>query len=996
MTIGSRIENPQAALPPGPGTLTIIEKQAPDIGPQAITSTSPTLIVGTSQVFALAGAQDVMFTGFASANPSVTLEANVGFGINIDGVDYYGTILGTLNLGGNVQGGLVVTKGLSLAAGNHTVYLFAYRLSAARTPGSIISSASAPSRWEAIFGGGTDAPNEPVVGGSGTQYLTIADAILGETETRVAGVVPQAGTGPGVLVGTAGLSAVNDFYKDWLVVNTDTTPSNGLVAQWARVSSYDGPTRTLTLDKPINFSAESTFLLVDPVRLTLKQDITENVTVNKCAVMDLGGNRVQGKIDVTASEFTWIRGANGYVTNGIQKSDFGVLKVDATAVSRRDATIYAVLMTEGSDLGRCELTSCDLMGRVAGRRGYSGWAVKNCKDLGISTNSNINNTAFALVESISGVSITLSAIDAELDTEMGGAILYSENSISGATAYMSIIGTVKAPPNYIDSVPSPRNFSYCRAVGSGAVAVTVTTGGGNLNLSSFSTITSTTAQQPRASIISVQAATGTVQFSINQVFTIYLSGSQTFSVIMLDSGGDVTGSVTLGGTSVFNLFASSTDVSIVAFFSRLTGSVTVSCHNVVTVGCALTVFEYAATQDSGVPAVSITANLINRFSSNIRFVSFSGAISISVGTYAASGLILNPHTMTFGTTWTSVVSGGAWTFSGQFGAMIATSSESDLAFIVFLGSGGTVTMSGVTSIFEPERPLTGSDTFYLVIHNGTGGTASLSGSVFLGQLNTQNQSILVRAFQSGATASLTGAVDIRNSMFEGGFIICASSAVGAIVNGPTSVTFSSCTFTGAFLTSNGGGTLTWANCSLTFRLCFIEGLATILGGNFSSIQAYHSRFNGNSSNNSVTASGSRPTTYRFWKCSFAAIVNGLTPEIVDDYTVVPANAALTRGNLMSINSSAKAIAALTSSVVEGILLDAASGANTPAILVRRGKVFVSSDAAVVAGDSCVLDAVTTPTNQIKGAAVVGQRTGRALEAVGATLANLAYTEVNLM
>lgn len=181
---------------------------------------------------------------------------------------------------------------------------------------------------------------EPVVGGSGTLYLSIAAAIAGELAIpaqvdRITGVVPQAGTVAGSIVGPGTLSAVDEFYKDYYVVNTDTTPTNGLVSQWARVSAYVGATRTLTIDKPWDFAAESDFALVKVIRVALLKDVAEDVSSAVNFELDLAGHRLKGKIDCTAQEFHWLRGAGGYVTNGVEKSSFGLLKIDDCTETRK-------------------------------------------------------------------------------------------------------------------------------------------------------------------------------------------------------------------------------------------------------------------------------------------------------------------------------------------------------------------------------------------------------------------------------------------------------------------------------------------------------------------------------------------------------------------------------------------------------------------------------------------------------------------------------------
>jgi hypothetical protein len=996
MSVPNRIEIPNAALPPGPGTLSIIEKEYTG-GGQSITSTSPTQITGTQQIFALAGTQDVMFMGFASANPSVTLEANVGFGINIDGVDYYGTIIGTLNLGGNVQGGLFVSKGLSLGPGNHTVYLFAYRLSAARTPGSIISSASQPSRWEAIFGGGADSPNEPVVGGSGTQYLTIADAITGETETRVAGSVPQAGTGPGVLVGPGALSAVDDFYKDWFVVNTDTTPTNGLVSQWARVASYVGATRTMTLDKPWDFSAESDFLLVDPVRLTLKQDITEDVTVNKCAVMDLGGNRVKGKVDVTASELCWIRGADGYITNGIQKSDFGLLKVDKITVSRRDATIYALLMTSGSNLGRCEIQDCEFMGRVAGRRGYSGWDIRNCSNKGVPSGSNFQNIPYALVESIAGVAIVLSALDVQVDSELGGTLLYSENSITGGAAYISVTGDVRLENYPVTALePSPHNFSIMRASGAGILTPTLATGQIDPSIHGVQQAVAFVGELPWVAILQVENFSGTATPVLTVGSRMTTSGGVgNFAFIEIQGTTAMSGTVGISGAGSFSVgfLESFNNVRAVHTTSSITGAVSLS-NTIVIGGSTFIHFQAGVAQTAGAPTLAISSPVVANNLFNLQI--FINSAAVSVGTWTVSGnLFANGTCVGPFVGLSSAVSGGTWTISGAIGVMTSSSSGGSNIYFSTAMTGGTVTISSaVISIAKPDLSALGSFTVDVVLHTGSGGTIALSGSLNLVGFGVNSTLRIVRATVSGATANVTGTVTLRYCSVNGAVTICNPNAAGTTVNGPATVNIDFCDFLSTFLTSSGGGTLTWAAAVLNIRNSHIGDLVTVLGTNFATIEAFHTRFNGNSANKSLTVTGTRPTTFRMWKCSWAARYDDLQPEVLNEYDILPAQAALVQGQPVKVNAANQYQVCVAASIVDGVALAAAGGAGTILIALRQGRTYVTCKAGTVNGDNLVLD-LATPTQANQGAFLAGQEIGTALENVGAVVAGKCYTAVNV-
>lgn len=851
---------------------------------------------------------------------------------------------------------------------------------------------------------------EPVVGGSGNLYLSIAAAIAGESAVvgqadRITGVVPQAGTTAGSIVGPGTLSAVDEFYKDYYVVNTDTTPTNGLVSQWARVSSYVGASRTLTLDKPFNFATESAFALVKVIRIGLLKDVAEDVSVAVNFELNLAGHRLEGKVDITAQEFHWIRGAGGYITNGVQKTSFGLLKIDDCKISRRDATVYAALMTEGSNLGRCEVMGCEFFGRVAARRGFMGWRVDYCKNFGCTDDAK-TDTPYALVESVGAVSIALSSLDVGINGEFAGAFLYDEVSITGATVFMSVFARVTTPADYLGLVVSPKKVSLLKVVGGATATITVT--GGTINIEAYGYLNSagTTGTDSIQGLLFISAFnyTGTCSFLINTIATnISLSGSMLFRTICPE-GTKMSGSVTFGGSGGKGIRGAGTATDFAHFMltAEVSGTLIVSGGSF-----SVKAFSNASISDSdhvspsGAPVFTVSAGLaITNVSNWFGDLTTSG--TFTVGTWSISGDIsiktsgMNNTMFGLGLN----TSGGTYTFSGDIRIQqcfnLLNPSPAAVRFAVHSGTGGTVTLSGQVEMHGMSR----QGGFTLCLVDGAGATVVVSSAL----INISNLWVagagdffIGSAQTATSTGSVTGVIVCDNVVFDNTVALLRASPAGASMTGPSSLTFFHCTFENTLTSQSGAGTLAWgASAALKFSFCHIEGLYTLVATPFTTHQAFHSRFNGNSSNNCITASGTRPTTYQFWKCSYNAVISGLTPSVIDDYAVVPANAALTKGNLASINASAKAIAALASSVVEGVVLADVAGANNPAILVRRGKVMVSSNATVAAGDSCVLDVVTTPTNQIAGAAVTGQRVGRALEAVGATTANLAWTDVNLM
>ncbi len=842
----------------------------------------------------------------------------------------------------------------------------------------------------------------PVIGGSGTQYPTITAAIAGEVATEVAGNVPQAGTQAGILVGPGTLSAIDNFYKDWFVLNTSAAPSNGLVSQWARVSNYVGATRTFTLDKPWDFSAEATFSVIDPARLTLVEDITEDVIVNKQTVMNVGGNRLKGKIDFTAANFGWIRGAGGYVTNGVQKTDFGLLKIDDCTVSRRDATIYAILMTEGSNLGRCEISNCEFMGRIAGRRGAVGWSIVNCTDLGVPNATADDDVPYALVESVGAVAVALTQLDVAFDSEFGGALIYSENSVTGGAVYLSVVGQIKATNDYQLSPDwTPKKYSIAKAVGAGIVDVTTASGLYTLHANGFlGALTSPTKNIPISTFLTVKNSTANCQLILNTIVIVAsFSGQCLFRGFYAEGPSTNTGTYTLGGTSVKNVTLNDANGRTLEWNGPFTGSVTVSGGAWSFLdGTTGGLFDNDVAQAAGAPA--LTVSVVSDFfgCKNVQFVNGGGTALISVGTFTFSGLT-RARQSGLGTL-ADIESTGtaAWTFSGDFeGASCSTSSSgastSPLVISARIGS-GTTTISG--NIYVQGGRYGG----FVISSSQAAGTTSIVSSATIRicdiSVSASSLALLARGDTATSVATVSGTVIFDNCVFEVAQNLLRSDPGGSSVTGPAALVFEFCAFEAALTERSGAGTFAWTDgATMTFKTCHMEGLFTFVGTSFTTVEAFHTRFNGKSLNKSISATGTRPTTFRYWECSFAARFDDILPEIINVYDVLPAQAALVQGQPVKINTTNQYQVCVAASIVDGVLLAAASAGGTFAVAVRQGRVFVAVNAGVANGDNLVLDTVT-PTQANTGVvAVVGQEIGTALEAAGTTIAGKAYTAVNV-
>jgi hypothetical protein len=858
--------------------------------------------------------------------------------------------------------------------------------------------------------GGAPASATPVAGGSGQFYASITAALAGETQTVVSGLVPQAGTGPGVIVGPGTLSAVDNFYKDMFILNTSLSPSKGLTAQWARVSSYVGATRTFTIDKPWDFSAEASFEVIDPVRVMLFLDIQEDVTVNKNLVLDLNGNRLQGKIDTSSADFLWIRGGSGYVTNGIQKTDFGFLKIDECVVSRRDATAYALLLTEGSNVGRAELNTCEFMGVVAGRRGFVGWQISNCLNDG-QFNSVSGNTPYRLVESVAGVAVVLSSLDVSLLGQWSGACIYSENSISGASQYISILGDISAPKFVFDESlvginarPQP---CIWKCVGAGVITGTLTTSPLSGIIMTVGSAFDPAPQQTVAgdptgfAVIVAHEMTGSITLTMTgTIFYVNCLGRQFLSGIEIQGTATSTGNVAITGG---RLECSGAESALAGVHLGAPYTGTITCPILFLVRGFVQVatsIRFAANQTAGAPSVTLSGQFITEGSNFWTAYTFEAMVSsISVGTWAVSGAItaycINASAMV---TTNAVVSGGTWTVSGTIVYGFGTrGSATPMEIGGHTGTGGTLTVSSSSVLIYGG--LCGQG---IVAESTQTGSVTVSGTnTWQGVRFSTLQFLVAGTLIAGGTAIASGASTFSHCRFDIPTLsyVAVTCPAGSSCTGPSSQTFLHCSFSGPVQDQVLGGTITWAASTWTITHCFFSGLITFANaGSFSSVKFFHSHFDGNSSNNSIAYSGTRPTTYQYWKCSFAARPDAAgTPDIIDEYVIVPASGALTAANLVTVNASGQATNVVAgTNVILGVLINSPAGAGNPALVITRGKIMTAVSAGVANGDHLVADTAGTPTNAVTNAASVsGKNVGFALEARGATVANQSYSAIGV-
>lgn len=868
-------------------------------------------------------------------------------------------------------------------------------------------------------GGGTGNTLGPVVGGSGTLYLSIAAAIAGESAIpgqadRITGLVPQAGTTNGLLVGPGTLSAVSGTYVGYYVVNTDQTPATNLVAQWARVSAYDGPTRTLTLDKPFDFATESDFVLVKAIRIALLKDVAENVTFATSVELDLAGHRLEGTVDCTGDEFHWIRGGTGYITSGIQKSVFGLLKMDDCQVSRRDATLYSLLMTEGSDLGRTELSNCTFYGVVAGRRGRCGWRVVDCQNQGVNDPTTNKNIPWRLMESVGAIIITPVQIDIFLDTPFSGAFFYSENVMGGGgSCGISVRGRMtmeQSKISILDNTATNLDFGFVTVVGAGGFSATLAGQGvlfAVLGGTMVGGISINLVFEHRWSLLRTINASGTILFdSTGQEMDISFTGSINVRNYQSEGTSNTTATITLSQGSQKKFAMGNGNFASVDLSNTFTGSLTLSGAAAITLnGSALAYLVLIGMdQTAGAPTITVSCPLNYIYAGTQQFALWdgttSGSSTVSVGTWVISGTItsIGCRSLTYFRLG-ELVSGGSWTLSGAINNLNSMSNQANAStWFTHSGTGGSLLVSASPIVWSGGA----FASWKLAATNAAGaGTATLnisSANIRVEGVGSRAAVNLCQCTGDGTTTTVSGIINFSNCIFSGGthvFVNCGSTATFV---GPSSVTWEYCAFRTAFTTETGAGTFTWTGATWIMKWCCNDALFTVVGTRFLDFESIQCCFRGNSSNNSVSFSGVRPATYRYWQCTFNGREDAAgTPDVIDTYHTRPAAGAQTAANLVTLNASAQSTNVVGgTNVVTGPLVNSPGAANEVAQVMVKGKMMVASSAGVLAGDHLVADTGGTPTSVVTNAASVsGKNVGFALEAVGATVANQVYAMVDM-
>jgi len=616
---------------------------------------------------------------------------------------------------------------------------------------------------------------------------------------------------------------------------------------------------------------------------------------------------------------------------------------------------------------------------------------------------------------VAGVAVVVVQADWAVEGEWSGAVFYSENNLTGGAAAVNGQINAKTPKLLTATVTFEQPvyaYLYC-AVGAATLTMTWSANGkSTMTVAGNDFVAGVGAIVPDGNV-------GLLGFGLfidfTGTFTVNCGGGGTVnrpvSFVGLGTnlaGIHVRGTVTMSGTittsnGAMYYSAPSFNYARILLEGTISGTITDGCESLVHDVRRYIQIVSTALQNNA-STVSLTARTIAE--SIFAYTTFDMIGVTSAGTWTVSGQIeihglaglqtINAGGSSLGfASLLSAVPGGTFTVSGTIGIAMSsgnviTADSFDIAS--HLGTGGTLTISGifriVGGICEEIRAINST---------GAGASATISSAVTIIGFKLQSgvTTNFVRSTNAASTAICSGAVVFENCFWDAAFTFI--NLLNGAITGPSSVTFEDCVFRAALTTESvTAGVLTWAASTWRFRDCHVEGLFTFVGTRFTTMEGFETFFNANSVNESISATGTRPTTYRLWKCGFRANEDELFPEIIDDYAVIEASGALTAGNLMTIGAAVTAIVNTAASHLEGVLLITTVAGNA-AILVRRGKMDVTSRTAapaVAAGDNCIVDAAT-PTEQRAGATTAGSRVSRALEAVGARVAGKAYSLVNI-
>lgn len=860
-----------------------------------------------------------------------------------------------------------------------------------------------------------------VIGSSGATYNTINEAITGEASQGDTVSFAVVSGGVGTVTGPGTLSAIDNFYKNYWLVNTGT-PTNGMQSMHAKVVSYNGTTKTFILDSPFNWVGEVNVTITKTIKISLLNSITEDVVLNSIhgVELNLSGCTITGSISVASGVFIWIR--TGYVSDGIIKSNNGTIILDALTVSRSESSIYSFLINQSSTISRAVLRKCDFRGRVSARVIRMAWEIHYCRNQGV-VDSQGNDLPYVMCESTGGLVLNPLQLSVQVTSEFSGSIFYADiaSTISTVGIYLSVQGLFSLSKDFANPTQNAsfqRDISIWRAHSSGVIACTVIPGEVDINYEGYGVI-NTVDPEASFSVIQAHELTGSISVVYNNSGTNagfrFLGNNliQSLAIIVVTGAATTTGNISMTGNLLLTLANVVGDLRCVRLDAQTTSTITLSNPiSYITNGTNTFGFLYNdAVQNVGAPVVNISSSFSSTGGTVLGIVNLGTLTTLN---FTLSGAVTANNVGDFQFMDTSL-SGGIFQATGvvnvyRTGATSATTT----AIARNNGTAGTISVTNTVSIVGGR-----SIAFTLVRSQGNGVTCQITGNVRISYLYMDGGVGLVQAFGTGSVARVTGQVKLVKCSFVNEVSVVQGNTATSSVTGPSSLVIDNCSFIDETSAVPGAGTslslvgranlgpITWTNPTIEVFNTTFDGQVFLTPAPISQIALLEFTscfFSGNQSSNpgiaptkSIDAStATRPLIYRFWACHFRSRYNDLLPEVIYDWTIRPPEIALVDGQLATINSSANATDPVAASILEGVNLSLiASIANDPSILVRRGEIFVNTSLIVATGDNLILDAAI-PVQATVGASVIGQRVGRALENSGTSFAGKTYTAVNLM
>jgi len=847
-------------------------------------------------------------------------------------------------------------------------------------------------------------PQAPAqLGGSGRSYFNVPDAIAGETALVTSGVT-VAGTTNGVVVGPAGFAAVN-LVGRWVVL-VDAAPGNGKAAIYARVIAQAGS--TLTIDSPLDFGVGFAVDVVEPAVVDMNKDQVGNVTIAKSCILNMGGCKIKGQLNVTGGAFVWVR--YGEISDGIldSRAVVGVIRHDSMVVSARGGTIYAFKKTSAVNVGAVEAYNTEFRGIVAGTQGIGRWVIENDRNLG--KVDGVGNTAYRILEA-SGIARTFSNLAVTIDGDFDGSIFFAEAAgsiVSAAPNFLNLDADMRCimggdPKNVVQS---PRQFSVLEVTGAATAVVTASAGRVAITTGGINSIISGTPDDPNFALNFAllrardSSGSGTLTLSMpDNTFLDFSAFGGASSLVTVDGTGTSSGTYILNGASLRDINLGNGYFSIVLLMKGLvgTGSITVADGNINTKGGQYwSAIYFLANQTAGTPTVIISPTLEIEQAVRIDQFGFDTAVTaVSVGTWTLSSnmsgggiALLNPlGTLPLLTA--PGITGGAWSVTGGWNVNFDAALGSSVGVAAAFASGtATLTVSGIWRLKGGTH--LNARVNHARSNGGTSCTVTRAGKTFLTDMTFRGAFAFL--FAEVATSVVAGGGDIEesNCIFETtGMNLTNSAVVGASVTVPGTTNLRYCEFAGTFnlrFPLAGFGTFVGAG-SVFMNYDELVGAFTIRGTNFPVVIGEMCQFLADPAA-LIFDTVDPATTFRFNKCSFPngryyAINGSLTlgkPTIVDEEIVSDAGAATTNEFAGTYDGTARLInLPSASSNVAGVFLEAAGAAGVRQRAIVHGFGFLVADDATVAaqGDSVSPGAVVAGRVETS----VVKRIGYALDAV---------------